>query len=618
MRRARTVLLAAMVVLPLTGAHALAAAPPQQPVFADGEAQPVYDATDVVREKVFIRVPIDSDRDGKDDEVRADVVRQRVTTQGVKLPVVYLPSPYYAGGNNVPNHNVDVELHVPDGPRNDNRRDSPGTDPKQDPRIAAALGTAGPNPGVIGPSSYEKFLLERGYAVVYAESLGTGESTGCPTTGGRNETIGARSVVDWLNGRTTARDTANKPSVASWTTGKTAMMGVSYNGTLPNAVASTGVQGLEAIVPIAAISSWYDYYRADGAVVAPGGYQGEDADVLAEYVYSRSDREICKPVIDEIVRQQDRVTGDYGPFWDERNYLNDAKKVRAATLVVHGLKDWNVKTKHAAQWYDALKANNVPHKIWWHQSGHTDPLGLRRDEWLKTLNRWYTRYLFAQQNNVEAEPRATIQREDRTWVNEAEWPVPGSSDVSVYPWPGGTSTGNLEATASVPGSAVVEKLADDASKKVDQLLALPSSGNRLSYATPAAKQALRISGTVKADLKVAFDRPAANVTAVLVDRAPNGTTKVITRGWTDPQNRARPDRTEPVKPGEQYSLSVEMQPMDYVLPAGNKLGLVLLSSDYDYTLRPKPGAGLAVTLNQTRIVLPALGGKQAFLAAFGR
>ena len=47
------------------------------------------------------------------------------------------------------------------------------------------------------------------------------------------------------------------------------MTGVSYNGTLPNAVATTGVEGLKTIIPIAAISSWYDYYRANGAVVAP-------------------------------------------------------------------------------------------------------------------------------------------------------------------------------------------------------------------------------------------------------------------------------------------------------------------------------------------------------------
>ena len=71
------------------------------------------------------------------------------------------------------------------------------------------------------------------------------------------------------------------------------MVGVSYNGTLPNQVATTGVEGLETIVPISAISSWYDYYRANGLVVAPhsetqgvgdNAYLGEDTDVLASFI----------------------------------------------------------------------------------------------------------------------------------------------------------------------------------------------------------------------------------------------------------------------------------------------------------------------------------------------
>jgi X-Pro dipeptidyl-peptidase len=60
------------------------------------------------------------------------------------------------------------------------------------------------------------------------------------------------------------------------------MVGVSYNGTLPNQVATTGVEGLKTIIPISAISSWYDYYCANGLVVAPGTFQGEDTDVLAK------------------------------------------------------------------------------------------------------------------------------------------------------------------------------------------------------------------------------------------------------------------------------------------------------------------------------------------------
>ncbi|MEC3973972.1 Xaa-Pro dipeptidyl-peptidase [Amycolatopsis sp. H20-H5] len=603
MRAARlAVLLTSVLVLPVTSVVAQAD-PPPAPVFSGGQAQPVFDPADVVRENLWVTAPVDSDHDGKDDQVHVEVVRPRATQQGMKVPVVYQASPYYAGGNDVANHNVDVELSVPGGAR-----------AAEGPRVAAS--GVGPNAAPIS-WTYQNYFVARGFAVVYAESLGSGQSTGCPTTGDVNETIGARSVVDWLNHRAPARDAAGAPVSADWSTGKTGMMGVSYNGTLPNAVASTGVQGLETIVPIAAISSWYDYYRNDGAVVAAGGYQGEDADVLADYVYTRADKAICRPVIDKLVADQDRVTGDYSPFWDVRNYRNDVSKVHASVLAVHGLNDWNVKTDQVAEWYAALRAHGVEHKIWLHQSGHADPYSLRRDVWLATLNKWMSHYLYGVDNGIQNEPKATIQREDKSWTDEADWPAPGTSDVKVYPWPGGKSKGTLDTRNPVPGNPAVETLADDASKTVEQLADAASSGNRLLYSTTAAKQAVRLSGTARADLSVSFDRPAANLTAVLVDRAPDGKSHVISRGWVDPQNRTDPARTEPITPGTTYRIPVELMPKDYILAAGHKLEFLVASSDHDYTLRPKPGAGVAIDLTRTSVSLPITGGKPALRGAFG-
>lgn len=593
MRCARSVVFAAVLTLPLAGVPALAAEPPQ-PVFEHGEAQPVFDPAQAVRESLFVTAPVDSDHDGRDDQVHVEIVRPKATEQGMKAPVVFHASPYFAGTNDVPNHNVDTELFVP-GQRASATRPGQMKDPARDERLDVASQKA-------ISWQYEQYLLARGYAVVYGESLGSGGSTGCPTTGAENETIGARSVVDWLNGRAPAHDAQGAPAAADWTTGKVGMMGVSYNGTLPNAVASTGVEGLDAIVPIAAISNWYDYYRANGAVVAPGGYQGEDADVLAKFVYSRSDREACKPVIDKLTAEQDRVTGDYNPFWDERNYLNDVDKVHAAVLQVHGLNDWNVKTQQAAQWHAALRERNVAHKIWWHQQGHADPLSLREQEWLRTLNRWFTRYLYDVPNGVEGEPKATVQREDSSWVDEPEWPAPQAKEVSFHPTPGGNERGGLQ--ASKAAGRTVETLKDDSGKLAQDLAAAPSSPNRLAYVTEPAKKPVRLSGTPHADLTLSFDRPAANVTAMLVDQAPDGSTSVITRGWTDPQNRDGIDHTAPIVPGTPYRLEVGMQPDDYVLPAGHRLGFVVLSSDHDFTLRPKPGAGLSLDLSATQVRLP--------------
>lgn len=138
-----------------------------------------------------------------------------------------------------------------------------------------------------------------------------------------------------MNGRARGFTTLDDDEevVADWSTGKVGMTGTSYNGTLPIGVASTGVEGLEAIVPVSAISDWYDYYRSNGLVVAPGGYQGEDADILAAYVHTRLDRTVCADQIVAMQQAQDRTTGDRNAFWDERNYLTDVDQIQAATLI---------------------------------------------------------------------------------------------------------------------------------------------------------------------------------------------------------------------------------------------------------------------------------------------
>ena len=64
---------------------------------------------------------------------------------------------------------------------------------------------------------------------------------------------------------------------------------------------------------------------------------------------------------------------------------------------------------------------------------------------------------------------------------------------------------------------------------------------------------------------------------------------MVTRGWLDPQNRTSPSRSERVRPGERYDLRSDLQPDDHVFKAGNRIGLVVVSTDHDYTIRPNPG-----------------------------
>ena len=125
--------------------------------------------------------------------------------------------------------------------------------------------------------------------MVHSSSPGTGLSDGSPTVGGRNESLAPKAVIDWLNGRAkgfSSRE-GTESVTAFWSTGKVGMTGTSYNGTIPLAAATTGVSGLEAIIPIAPNTSYYHYYRSNGLVRSPGGYLGEDIDVLYDFIVEK-------------------------------------------------------------------------------------------------------------------------------------------------------------------------------------------------------------------------------------------------------------------------------------------------------------------------------------------
>lgn len=528
---------------------------------------------------------VDSDRNDVDDRVHVSWLRPGGPEARA---AIVQPSPYWAGGNPVQNHDVDVELYVP--PREDRLR--PGD-----------------------PFHYSTIALRNDYAYVQAESLGSAGSTGCPTVGDEVETAGMVAVVDWLNGRATAYDqrAGGDPVAASWSDGHVGMVGVSYNGTLPNAVAATGVEGLDAIVPVSAISNWYGYYRDDGAVVAPGGYQGEDADVLAKYVLTRPNPEVCRPVVRDLRRQQDRRTGDVSDFWTARDYRPGAARTDTAVLVQHGLTDWNVKTSQFASWYRALRANDVPHRLWLHPEGHGDfPAILGDEQWRRLLVRWFDRWLRGERNGVMARPPVVWQPTMQRHVRLAEWPEPRSKRVGLRPHAGGRQSGPLRLGG---GDDVTERLVDDAAFNARQLAGRESSRHRLLYASRRLDGSVVVSGAPKVDLRVAIDAEAANLSPALVDIAPSGRVRRVSQGWTDPQNRTSAAVTTPVEPGTEYDLEIGLEPQQYRFEPGHRIGLVLLSSDHDYTLRPTPGTRLRVDLAGTRLQLPVRGGRAALADA---
>ncbi|MEV4809121.1 Xaa-Pro dipeptidyl-peptidase [Micromonospora avicenniae] len=599
---------------PASAAAPPAAAPPPGIVVSDGMTQPVFSLADAIEERVYVQTPVDTDHDGQRDRVAIDISRPRETaTQGLKVPVIFEHSPYRKDTwGDVPYPSVLVD----DLPQNGQTRRSG--------LRALDMGVQRAEAKANLPGSLDDYYVPRGYAVVLGQSVGTADSDGCPTSGDQAETLGTKAVIDWLNGRAKGYDASGAPVTAGWTTGAVGMTGVSYNGTLPNQVATTGVEGLKTIVPVSAISSWYDYYRANGLVVAPGTYQGEDTDILAQFTAGQTRAEgPCADEIAKLTEQQDRVTGDYTKFWSDRDYL-DARNVHASVFVVHGLNDWNVKTEHFAGWWDELAKRDVPRKIWLHQGGHggpgnnasvTLPDG-RTWTYKQTENRWFDYWLWNVQNGIMDEPTAVLQREDRAYTTYANWPDPGAREVAVkLAATDATQPGTLT-TGKRPKAKAEQSFVDEGRTiGPDTLVAGPdaASPNRLAYLSPALEQDVRISGRPEMRLRMAIDnKPDANLTTYLVDYGPAGSTAaptVVTRGWMDPQNRKSAARTEQLKQGKLYDFRWTLEPKDYIFPAGHRIGVVVFSSDQEYTLLPNGGTKLRVAPDHSELRLPVVGGR---------
>src|SRR5690349_6541932 len=259
----RVGLVAAVVAAGLIGAPTASAQ--TAPVLEGGKTSPVFGFTDAIRERVFIESPYDSDKNGVKDIIAIDIKRPKATSTGLKAPVIMDPSPYYST--------------LGRGNESQLKRDYDGD-------------------GLLDlwPLFYDNYFVPRGYAVILMDMIGTNNSTGCPTVHDESDNLSGKVVIDWLNGRTKGVDKNGVEVKADWHNGKSGLIGKSYDGTLANAVAASGVDGLTTIVPISAIASYYDYTRTNGVIQRGNHYLAS----LANTVTNPERRDYCLPVRNEL------------------------------------------------------------------------------------------------------------------------------------------------------------------------------------------------------------------------------------------------------------------------------------------------------------------------------
>ena len=382
----------------------------KSPLFLNGKAQPIFpystgqlnpdeysfDKSDIVRFPVFVETDYDTDGDGKRDLVKAIVQMPKAVAQGdYKASTIFEARPYVAG--TLDENHVTLESHnLPtDGTYDMNwlrgkpkRRVPTGVQSTLEAAKNASSSSWYYYNEWEGFNDYEDlnwydYFLIRGYVFVSSAGLGTKESEGYNTVGSDLEIGAFKNIIQWINGKRRAyTDRENNIEIkADWANGNVGMTGLSWAGTSTFGVGATGVQGLKTIVPAAGIASWYDYFNSQGTPYSSEPFS--NLSWLSIYVTSRMfEQEDWYKIwnnyssyINQLNHDQNAHEHFYSDVWKERDYtLSPQLKVPA--LLVHGLNDENVKTKHVELMYQALKKAGVLTKMYLHQGNHIYPAAM--------------------------------------------------------------------------------------------------------------------------------------------------------------------------------------------------------------------------------------------------
>ncbi|MCD8192903.1 MAG: hypothetical protein LUD55_08945, partial [Oscillospiraceae bacterium] len=558
----------------------------KSPLFVNGMAQPIFPYTtgavyegysneesDIIRYCVYVETNWDTDNDGYKDLVKVLVQLPRVVAEGdFQAATIYEARPYITGNTMRQMEYVDGELDydVYNNPAVYERDEATEvldswTTSEEFVNAADSSDWYYDNP-IADETLFEDldwydYYLVRGYAVVECAGIGTRGSEGFETCGSTMEIDAFKCVIEWLTGDRVAytdKD-ATTEITAYWSNAKVGMTGRSYAGTTQFGLATTGVKGLETIVPVAGISSWYEYTNAQGistrtSVAYTNTLAARNASRYLDSQYGldagiedanvgdwESIAEKYGIYLTQMQDEQNELNGDYGYHWMLRDYTLDAENIKCSALIVHGLNDYNVRTKMFDQMYQAFTTAGQNVKLLLHQDGHLTPtypagnlvFNIGDSTYDEILNRWFSHYLYDVDNGAEDMAAVTAQdSHSNTWSTYDSWETAKYETLTAD----STGTTTISSDYSLVGADMSSSWWGYMFDWEDALTA-GSTDVSVMYTTDVTE-----TFTVKGSVAVNFsatasntedageddvaieDRDALMVSAMLVDIAPEGET----------------------------------------------------------------------------------------------
>ncbi len=610
-----------------------------QPFFFNDKLLASFDTNDLIREVVYVQTPVSSTGSDQSERVKVLIIRPRQASQ---LPTVMTASPYHMGTNDKASDDC---LHKMAGNLTVKKAGTIVTElpewPDHDSPQVTVNGAKPATEHFYDTDTYtlNDYFLARGMANLYVSGIGTAGSDGFMTTGDAKQVASFKAVIDWLNGRAMAynQKLGGHPVLADWANGRVVTTGKSYLGTLSTALATTGVQGLEAIIAESAISSWYDYYRENGLVKSPGGYPGEDLDTLTALTYSRSlvagdflkQKSTYETLLKAQQKQLDRQTGDYSQFWADRNYRPMAKQVSCLAIYTHGLQDWNVAPKQVYEMFNALP-DAVEKHAFLHHGEHVYLNNWQSIDFKETMNALLAQRLVnGKKSSLELAPVIwQDNQKEQTWQTLHQF---GATTTRSLPLGRGKIT--IQNAYPKEDFSRYDKQfrdfkADLFSGKISQqAVTVPLT----------VDESIRINGKPRLTLNLSSDHTVGLLSAQLLhvgkqkrfgdipgniqlNTIDNGRRfkkealrelpfkpsdyRVISKGHLNLQNRADLLTIQDIIPDEEMTVTLDLEPTIYSLSSGDHLALILYTTDFEHTIRDNQDYHLTLNLEGAILNLP--------------
>lgn len=478
-------------------------------------------------------------------------------------------------------------------------------------------------------------LAANGYAVLRLDLRGAGDSEGVM----RDEYLPQElqdgvDAIAWI---------AAQP----WSDGSVGMIGISWGGFNGLQIAALQPPALKAVITVCSTDDRY----ADDVHYMGGCLLLENLS-WASIMFARNslppDPRHHGDAWRDVWRQ--RLTGSglwiknwlehqtRDAFWRHGSICEDFSRVRVPVYAVSGWADGYCRSV-----LRLMEHLSGPRKgligPWVHKYPHLATPGPAID-FIGEQIRWWDQWLKGRDTGIMAEPMLRLYLQDSApprgsydhrpgrWIAEPSWPSP-----QVTPTPYRCSAdGRLlspEAGPATPGTAAIASPLDtglEAGKwcayglpgdqPVDQRA---TDALSLCFETAPLETAVEIAGDAVLHLRVAADRPVAQIAARLVDVAPDGAATRVTYGVLNLTHRDGHAAPQPLEPGQPYTVAVPFKSVAQRFAPGHRIRLALTSTYYPFLWPAPEPVTLTVHLADTVLDLPVRGASDldAALAPFG-